>query len=286
MAYTPIGWQDLPSEETPISADNLNHMDEQIKANADNIEGVVDFTHRIDGHFVSSADTSSLTVLETGIYTINNYDGAIVDCPMGGLGSIVCSKPQPDYAIQTFTHQRGDVFTRNCDNGNWSDWKLITNSVSDAYNPSKTYAQSEFCIYNNTLWKSKVNNNTGNTPAEGSYWTATNVGELFKFNKNSTTFVHVDLDKNEAYAPVMTKIGAMCNASGILHSINSIPNNFAELFYLPEGYRPLVDCKFVAENGAVLDIAAWNGSVRLSNTGTSLSPDGWYSFNIMYISTL
>lgn len=37
MAYTPIGWEDKPSTKTPVSAANLNKMDNQIKKNADDI---------------------------------------------------------------------------------------------------------------------------------------------------------------------------------------------------------------------------------------------------------
>jgi len=59
----------------------------------------------------------------------------------------------------------------------WSDWSVSIdeNVISDAHNPSRNYSAGEFCIYNNTLWKSKVDNNTGNIPAEGTYWEATNV---------------------------------------------------------------------------------------------------------------
>lgn len=40
MAYTPVSWEDYPSVNTPVSASNLNHMDTQIKANADDIEDI------------------------------------------------------------------------------------------------------------------------------------------------------------------------------------------------------------------------------------------------------
>jgi hypothetical protein len=40
MAYTPVSWEDYPSVNTPISANNLNHMDTQIKTNADDIEDI------------------------------------------------------------------------------------------------------------------------------------------------------------------------------------------------------------------------------------------------------
>ena len=38
MAYELINWKDFPNEETPLSSFNLNHMDTQIKRNADDIE--------------------------------------------------------------------------------------------------------------------------------------------------------------------------------------------------------------------------------------------------------
>lgn len=36
--YNTINWKDYPSESTPITAQSLNHMDLQIKANSDDIE--------------------------------------------------------------------------------------------------------------------------------------------------------------------------------------------------------------------------------------------------------
>lgn len=35
MAYEKIGWKDYPDKTTPINAQNLNHMDDQIAANAE-----------------------------------------------------------------------------------------------------------------------------------------------------------------------------------------------------------------------------------------------------------
>ena len=38
MSYNKVNWKDYPNTETPVTAANLNHMDDQIKANADKIE--------------------------------------------------------------------------------------------------------------------------------------------------------------------------------------------------------------------------------------------------------
>lgn len=74
----------------------------------------------------------------------------------------------------------GEKFEMMGRKGN-GDYKNITitsqNTISDAYDPSKTYLAGQYCIYNNTLWKSRVDNNLGNTPTEGTYWTATSVGK-------------------------------------------------------------------------------------------------------------
>ena len=37
MAYTKVGWKNLPQQTTPLSAENLNHMD----------KGIADFDGRV-----------------------------------------------------------------------------------------------------------------------------------------------------------------------------------------------------------------------------------------------
>ena len=38
MSYSKVGWKDFPDTTTPINASNLDHMDSQIKNNADDLE--------------------------------------------------------------------------------------------------------------------------------------------------------------------------------------------------------------------------------------------------------
>lgn len=46
MSYTPINWKDDPDTSTPLDAENLNHMDSQIKASADGIEALKGKTYQ------------------------------------------------------------------------------------------------------------------------------------------------------------------------------------------------------------------------------------------------
>jgi hypothetical protein len=305
MAYTPIGWQDLPSEETPISADNLNHMDEQIKANADALvpastdniglvkpdgdtitvdeDGTI---HSIGGGGGGTTDynrlsnkpkinnqelTGNVTLSQIGAQPSGTYitpsdiatsskiglvkpDGTTTTIDAdgtlhaaGGSGgaptwSEISNKPfesigsglsvsdgvlsatggggsVPDNVTLFEAGDTNQLKDKNGNNlipitktkavsddaGNRLDNTLTNltnlvnnkasaNLVSDAYNPSTTYSEGHYCIYNNILWRSKVSNNAGNTPAEGSYWTATNVGKNLVTTNGEGKFGYLGAD--------------------------------------------------------------------------------------------
>lgn len=58
MAYTKINWQNSPSAETPINADNLNHMDDQIAKNEQKISELETEVDDLgDGKVSKSGDT-------------------------------------------------------------------------------------------------------------------------------------------------------------------------------------------------------------------------------------
>lgn len=69
MSYSKINWENLPSENTPLNATNLNKMDTQIKDNADDIE-----TNTSD---ISELDTR-LTTAESNIsnFNLTTYEDA------------------------------------------------------------------------------------------------------------------------------------------------------------------------------------------------------------------
>ena len=69
MSYTKIGWQDEPSTTTPISATNLNHMDDEIKTSSDKVDLIL-------GDLASEYSTSQKYAV--GDYCI--YDSKLYKC--------------------------------------------------------------------------------------------------------------------------------------------------------------------------------------------------------------
>lgn len=64
----------------------------------------------------------------------------------------------------------------------------LESDISDAWNSSVTYGVNSYCIYNNKLWKCKVQH-TNQPPTEGTYWTACTIsGEISELNSNLGKF--------------------------------------------------------------------------------------------------
>lgn len=49
--------------------------------------------------------------------------------------------------------------------------------IGSAYLSTKSYRFGEVCIDNGVMWSSKTNNNQGNTPVEGTYWTKSSIAQ-------------------------------------------------------------------------------------------------------------
>lgn len=60
----------------------------------------------------------------------------------------------------------------------------VQENISDIWNASNTYLVGKYCIYNNSLWKCKVQH-TNQVPTEGTYWTKVSVAnEISSVNSN------------------------------------------------------------------------------------------------------
>lgn len=60
----------------------------------------------------------------------------------------------------------------------------VQESISDMWDASITYLVGKYCIYNNSLWKCKVQH-TNQVPVEGNYWTKVSVAnEISSVNSN------------------------------------------------------------------------------------------------------
>ena len=75
--------------------------------------------------FINSDIITSLTVLDTGIYMINNFNNGITDAPAGGFGALIVSKTNNAYIYQAYISYTYGIYIRNCENYNWNNWKLI-----------------------------------------------------------------------------------------------------------------------------------------------------------------
>lgn len=65
-----------------------------------------------------------------------------------------------------------------------TDLTALSNTISDAWNASTTYAVGQYCIYNNLLWKCLIQH-SGQTPTEGTYWTKVSVANEITSVNNS-----------------------------------------------------------------------------------------------------
>ena len=69
-------------------------------------------------------------------------------------------------------------------NGNGVSLDGLNTNMSDVQNSSVTYGVNSYCIYNNKLWKCKVQHKN-QPPTEGTYWTACTIsGEISELNSN------------------------------------------------------------------------------------------------------
>lgn len=86
----------------------------------------------------------------------------------------------------------------------------VQESISDMWDASITYLVGKYCIYNNSLWKCKVQH-TNQVPVEGNYWTKVSVAnEISSVNSNlesvnssltklETSTNSIDGDKSNSY---------------------------------------------------------------------------------------
>lgn len=70
--------------------------------------------------------------------------------------------------------------------------------ISDAWNASTTYGVDAYCIYDNKLWKCKVQN-SGQVPSENSYWTNVNLASEINKNASDISTLNSTIDDLEGF---------------------------------------------------------------------------------------
>ena len=123
--------------------------------------------------------------------------------PTGGI-------PKTDLAseVQTSLGKADTALQEHQDisgKANKADVTALSNTISDAWNASTTYAVGQYCIYNNSLWKCLVQH-SGQTPTEGTYWTKVTVANEITSVNNSLANgkVKFKVENGELYYSVYT----------------------------------------------------------------------------------
>ena len=123
--------------------------------------------------------------------------------PTGGI-------PKTDLAsgVQTSLGKADTALQEHQDisgKANKADVTALSNTISDAWNASTTYAVGQYCIYNNSLWKCLVQH-SGQTPTEGTYWTKVTVANEITSVNNSFGGLKFGIDSDGNYGYI--KAGA------------------------------------------------------------------------------
>lgn len=130
----------------------------------------------------SELSTTSENPVQNKVITQALNEKGTYSKPTGGIpktdlaSEVQASLGKADTALQEHQDISGKA--------NKADVTALSNTISDAWNASTTYAVGKYCIYNNSLWKCLVQNK-GQTPKTGTYWTKVSVGNEITSVNNS-----------------------------------------------------------------------------------------------------
>lgn len=152
----------------------------------------------------SELSTTSENPVQNKVITQALNEKGTYSKPTGGI-------PKTDLAseVQTSLGKAETALQEHQDISGKADKTEVTalsNSISNAWNSSTTYAVGQYCIYNNSLWKCLVQN-IGQTPTEGTYWTKLSVANEITSVNNSLANgkVKFQVTNGELYYSVYTE---------------------------------------------------------------------------------
>lgn len=97
-----------------------------------------------------------------------------------------------------------------------------TNMISDEWNIATTYTVGSYCIYDNKLWKCKVQN-SGQVPSENNHWT--NVNLASEINKNASDISALNSNFNNYEIKILTSTETTSNVGTFsFNYTNELPN--------------------------------------------------------------
>lgn len=102
--------------------------------------------------------------------------------------------------------------------------------ISDAWSSSKNYVVGDYCIYNNVLYKSKLDDNVNHNPTNTTYWTATSVGaELNNTVIIDHTATITDIDKSVMRNPTSYAASAELMNNYVLTSVTTVDGSTSDM---------------------------------------------------------
>lgn len=200
MAYTKVGWQDLPSTSTPRNATNLGHMDDGIENNDKRLNGtapmgnvVVDSirSKNIFGNYILR--TGYIVGTQLRIYSPANDRMAFIKCKPNTTYTISRSVITSSFRVSDYTSIPPQTTT--------SSYFTIPNAVENNTGTQITYTTSSSAKYL-IIHYGNVSNDSASTLA--------NSLASIQVEKGSTKTPfapYQNLDNQEFYSTIETKIG-------------------------------------------------------------------------------
>ena len=202
MAYTKVGWQDLPSTSTPRNATNLGHMDDGIENNDKRLNGTLPMGNVIMGNVVVDS-----------VRTKNIFD-------INGQVNVKAN----DGTIGSFNTVNGDTLTTNANNQNQYEYgqqftnlngKTITFSAKCVSNG--TGNGGIIAIYDNYVYKAGKTITNGNT--DSITYTCTSNNIIVGFN---TAY-----GRNAQFTNIQVEISNSATTYSENQNLNKIKSDFA-----------------------------------------------------------
>jgi hypothetical protein len=123
MAYTKTNWEDTPSTATPISAANLNNIE----------EGVEDAHDHIAATSAVHGITNTANIVYTGDSRLTDTrtptDGSVTTAKIAD-GAVTAQKISPGAGAQTFNAQTGTTYTLVAADANFGKFVTLNNASS------------------------------------------------------------------------------------------------------------------------------------------------------------
>ena len=220
----------------------------------------------------SELSTTSENPVQNKVITQALNEKGTYSKPTGGI-------PKTDLAsgVQTSLGKADTALQEHQDisgKANKADLTALSNTISDDWNASTTYAVGQYCIYNNSLWKCLVQH-SGQTPTEGTYWTKVSVAnEITSVNNrlNVLETPNITLLATVSGNGTITLNDSLSNYRYLYVNFGSETERYGTQTYLPINFIKTLDKIFV---NAIQD-GTYYAMIRLNNiTDTNIEVDFW-----------